>query len=186
MNNCLSVKDVSVSRLPQQRRSGSDCQSRAWSGLMRLHGLVGGLFLMAMAAPAAASGGLDCSIEDKSVRFTLNSGVTRGMGSPTFNLKGKLEILEGVVAEDFRTIAFDGGDRPQYWLDDKDLRLLFYKERLGDKPFGSVALEIRTKPVGEEGDGTYEGTYELQIYDASINDNGGDKAAKGKVSCFVE
>ena len=153
---------------------------------MRLQFLLSGPLLAATAFPAAASGGLECSIKDKSARFTVNAGVTSGMGSPTFNLKGELEMLDKSIAQDLRTIVFGDADRPQYWLDGKELRLILYKERGGDKPFGSVELELRAKSAGEEG--TFRGTYKLSAHDMSGSDSGEGKTTtlRGKISCFVE
>lgn len=154
---------------------------------MRLQILQGSLFLMAAVVPAAASGGLDCSIKDKSVDFTLSSGVTRGMGGPTFNLKADLKILKKGVVEDFRAMVLDDGNRPQYWLDDKELRLIFYREREGDKPFASVELEIRAKSIGDDA-GTYNGTYKLtgDSLQGAGSAQPGRLMLKGKVSCSVE
>lgn len=153
---------------------------------MRLQCLLGGYFLAAAALPAAASGGLECSIKDKAVRFTVNAGVTSGMGQPTFNLKGDLELLDRTVAQDLRVVAFGNGDRPQYWLDGKELRLVLYKEREGDKPFGSVELELRAKAAGD--DGAFRGTYRLTTYDMSGSDSGEGKTTtlRGKIACSVE
>src|SRR5688572_4042803 len=75
-------------------------------------------FLSAV-VPAAASGGLSCDVEDKSVRVAIASGVTRGMGSPIFQFKGTLEILGKEVTADLRKTEFDGAHVAQYWLDHK-------------------------------------------------------------------
>lgn len=153
---------------------------------MRVHLILSGLFLVAAALPAVASGGLSCTAEDKSIRFNVEAGITSGMGGPTFNLRGQLDILDKVVAEDLRSITFGDADRPQYWLDDKELRLLLYKERAGDKPFGSVELELRAGIADEEG--TFRGTYALSVYDlaGSGNSEGKTTTLKGDISCFVE
>lgn len=153
---------------------------------MRLQILLGGFLLAATALPAAASGGLECTIKDKSVRFTVNAGITSGMGRPTFNLKGELAIVDRAVAQDLRAVTFAADDRPQYWLDGKELRLVLYKERQGDKPFGSVELELRAKAAGD--DGTFRGTYKLSTYDMSGSDSGEGKATtlRGKIACSVE
>jgi hypothetical protein len=134
---------------------------------------------------AAASGGLSCEVEDKSVRMAIGSGVTRGMGSPLFNFDGKLEVLDKSVAGDLMKTEFRDDHVAQYWLDGEDMRLLLYREREGDKPHGYVELTILTK-AGEEG--TYAGHYSLSVLDTT-----GDTSAEGKtvtgegeVSCFVE
>lgn len=152
---------------------------------MRLQILLAGLLLTTAALPVAASGGLECSAKDKSTRLSVNAGVTRGLGSPTFNLKGELEVLDKRITEDLRRMTFGDADRPQYWLDAKDLRLILYKEGDSDKPFGSVELELLAKIVRE---GDFRGTYKLSIRDVS-GDSGGEAKTtilRGRITCFVE
>jgi hypothetical protein len=150
--------------------------------------LLPGLLLAAAASPAFASGGLDCSAEDKRVKLSVNSGVTHGMGGPTFNFHAELELYAKTVAEDLRRLSFDDRNRPQYWLDGKELRLLLYKEREADKPFGSVEVEIRTRAAGEPDEGTYKGSYKVAVYDGGEDGTGEGKIATfaGKVECFAE
>lgn len=150
---------------------------------MRLQLLLGGLFLATAAMPAFASGGFECTATDKSVRFRVYAAVTSGMGNPTYDLDGKLEILDKSVAQDLRNMTFGNDDRPQYWLDGKDLLLILYKEREGDKPFGSVEMELRARRTTDEG--TFRGTYKLSTED--LSDNIEDpKVVSGKISCVVE
>jgi hypothetical protein len=139
---------------------------------------------MAAALPASASGGFECTANDKSVRFTVYAAVTSGMGNPTSDLNGKLEILDKTVAQDLRTMTFGGADRPQYWLDGKDLRLILYKERQDDKPFGSVKLELRATRASDEG--KFRGTYKLSTEDLTHSNVEGEKTVNGNMSCFVE
>jgi hypothetical protein len=150
---------------------------------MRLQIFLGGLFLAAAAMPASASGGFECTASDKSVRFRVYASVTSGMGNPTYDLDGKLEIFDKSVAQDLRNMTFGSADRPQYWLDGKDLLLILYKERQGDKPFGSVELELRAKRTTEEG--KFRGTYKLSTEDLTGNVEGA-KTRSGKMSCIVE
>lgn len=153
-----------------------------------MQSLLSGLLLAAAAAPAFASGGLDCSAEDRKVKLSVSSGVTRGMGGPTFNFHAELELRGKTFAEDLSKLSFDGGNRPQYWLDGKELRLLLYKEREADKPFGSVEVEIRTRAAGDPDEGTYKGSYSIAVYDGGEDGTGEDKTATftGKVNCFAE
>ena len=60
------------------------------------------LGLIAATLPAAASGGVWCHLEDRSVKLAVESGVTRGLGAPVFNFRGKLEelIIETQAAND--------------------------------------------------------------------------------------
>lgn len=168
--------------------------ARSWGLLMRLQNFLAGLFLAGAVSTAAATGELECSIKDESVRFSIHAGLTRGMGSPTFDLKGELKFLGGTVADNYRVIHFGNLDRPQYWLDSKELRLLLYWEREGTTPFASVALEIRTEPLGGSDDtGPYEGRYKLSGYNllgdslkGADGPNGKLTTLEGSVTCSVE
>ncbi len=148
-----------------------------------------GIAVLFMSAGAAsASGGLTCSADDKAVKFELMAGVTRGMGGPVFSLQGGVEILDRTVAEDLRKLSFERSHLAQYWLDGEELRLLLYRERDGDKAHGFVELIIRTKVKGEEDEGVYDGTYELQVFDTgdASSAEGKTQSITGAVSCFVE
>jgi hypothetical protein len=137
-----------------------------------------------LAGNAHASGGFGCDADDKNVSFLFESGVTRGMGSPVFNFRGKVEIKAKEVAADLRTIEFDGAHLAQYWSEDGQLNLVIYREREGDKPHGYVQIVIRTKG-GEEG---YSGGYDLTVFDG-VNDatpEGKTYTANGKVECILE
>lgn len=147
-------------------------------------------FLLVCVATGAAnaSGGLECKIEDNAVRFDVSAGVTHGMGSPTFNFKGELAVRDRRIAEDLRSVSFDGDNRPQYWLDDKELRLVLYKERTADKAFGSIELTIRTEISDRDTTGNFTGTYKLSISDpaTSTSGDGGTTDFTGAVTCFAE
>jgi hypothetical protein len=142
--------------------------------------------LLAAVLPAAASGGLSCSLEDPSVRIAIESGVTRGMGGPVFNFRGTLEILDKAVAEDLRKTEFDGRHLPQYWLSERALQLHLYREREGDKPHGYVDLVIETQAGDDEG--LYGGSYRLTVYDMAGVTTGEGKTTElsGEINCFAE
>lgn len=137
------------------------------------------------AGPAFASGGLSCKVEDKAVRLTIESGVTRGMGSPVFNFRGELEIVDAAVADDLRKTPFDAAHLAQYWLDGEELRMIVYRERESDKPHGYVEAVVKTK-AGEEGN--YDGVYSITVFDMTGATGGDGKTINigGDISCFVE
>jgi hypothetical protein len=138
----------------------------------------------AFTSTAHASGGFGCDAEDKNVSFLFESGVTRGMGSPVFNFRGKAEIKSKEVAADLRTTEFDGAHLAQYWSEDGQLNLVIYREREGDKPHGYVQFVIRTKG-DEEG---HSGRYELTVFDGvdDATPEGKTYSASGKVECILE
>jgi len=77
------------------------------------------LFLSVCATtPALASGGLSCEAKGKQATLQVESGVTRGMGSPLFNFRGSAQIAARAVAPDLRKIAFSQENVAQYWLDE--------------------------------------------------------------------
>ncbi|MCC2687925.1 MAG: hypothetical protein K0S21_728 [Rhizobiaceae bacterium] len=148
----------------------------------------GGAILLLTAIEAAASGAIGCGAEDHAASFDLAAGVTHGMGAPTFNFRGDLEILDETVAEDLRRLSFEDRHLAQYWLDGDELRLLVFREREAEAQYGSVELTIRTKARGEEDAGSYEGAYEIEVYDLGESGHGEGKTLilTGEVSCFAE
>lgn len=147
------------------------------------------LGLVALAASgggALASGGVSCEADDKNLTLSIESGVTRSMGSPVFNFRAEAALKLAKTPADMKTTAFEQANLAQYWLDGKDLRLVLYREREGDKPHGYVEITVLTKAKGEEDEGTYEGTYELTVFDGTGDGDPLMLDAKGKVSCFSE
>lgn len=141
--------------------------------------------LLLSAGTAFATGGIWCSAEDAAVKFEVEAGVTRGMGGPTFNFRGDLEILGRPVGDDLRKSVFEDSNLTQYWLDGKELRLLVYREHEVANTYSSVELTILTKASEE---GVYDGRYSLAIYDGTAAADKDDKPVEltGKVSCGAE
>ncbi|WP_378948584.1 hypothetical protein [Mesorhizobium sp. ANAO-SY3R2] len=135
--------------------------------------------------PAVASGGLSCGARDGAVKFTIESGITRGMGSPVFDLHGQIEIFDKAVAEDLRRVSFDSAHLAQYWLDGEELRMIVYRERDADKPHGYVEVIVKTKS-GEDGD--YIGQYSVTVFDMAGAAGGEGKTFNysGRATCLVE
>lgn len=141
------------------------------------------VMLVLSSTAAFASGGIWCSADDAAVKFQLDAGVTNGLGSPTFNFRGDLEILGRPVGDDLRKTVFENSDLTQYWLDDRDLRLLVYREHEVSKMFNSVELTILTKAKEE---GVYDGQYTLAVYDNAADADHKSVDLTGKVSCGAE
>lgn len=141
--------------------------------------------ILLAAGPAVASGGLSCGAKDEAVKLTIESGVTRGMGSPVFDFRGEIEILDNAVAQDLRKMSFDKAHLAQYWLDGEELRLIVYREREADKPHGYVEVMVKTKS-GDEGD--YIGQYAVTVYDMDGATGGEGKTFNysGRATCLVE
>ncbi len=138
--------------------------------------------LAAGTVPAAASGGLGCEAEDANVAFTVESGVSRGMGGAFFNFRGALTVAVPGVPEDLRRIDL-GNALTHSWLDGEAVKLQFYTERMeGD--FASLDLLVETDSVD---DGMYRGRYVLVVYGADTPDPDSDRVSvTGAVECFVE
>lgn len=132
---------------------------------------------------AFASGGVWCSADDAAVKFQLDAGVTNGLGNPTFNFRGSLEILGRSIGDDLRKTVFENSNLTQYWLDDRELRLLVYHEHEVSKMFNSVELTILTKATEE---GVYDGQYTLTVYDSTADADHKSADFTGKVSCGAE
>ena len=96
--------------------------------------------------------------------MTVESGVSHGMGGPIFNMRASSELLVKDVADDFRKLNLDG-KLVHSWIDGDETRLLFYTEREGDKPFGSIEITIQTAGDREE-DVEIKGKYEVSYFEA--------------------
>ena len=131
--------------------------------------------LLLSAGAASASGGIWCNVDDTAVKFDVGAGVTRGMGGPTFNFRGDLEIKARPVGDGLRKTVFEDSNLTQYWLDGKELRLNIYHEHEVASTFNWVELTILTKASDE---GVYDGQYTLQIYDSAADTDKDGKPAE--------
>lgn len=139
--------------------------------------------ILVSAVPALASGGASCANDGGDVAIDLSAGITHGMGGPVFSLTASVDA-KAEAAADLRKGSFAKENLAQYWLDDKEMKLLLYRERDGAGEFGSVELLIVTKPVGD--DIGYNGTYKLTLSDMTGGGEGKNTTLKGKVICSVE
>ena len=139
--------------------------------------------LLASVNGGFASGALWCSVDDHQVAFQLDAGVTRGLGGPTFNFRGDLEIKVRKAGDSLRKTVFEDSNLAQYWLDGEEMRLLVYREHEAAETYRSVELTILTKAKDE---GTYDGRYTLSVYDGSAGASSDPVVFKGEVSCGAE
>jgi len=138
-----------------------------------------------VALPAAASGGLSCQAEDDRVRLTVESGMTRGMGAPLFNFRGRLDVVNGEVRDVLRSTRFEREHVPQYWLDADGLKLRLYREtESGPHAYVEAAIIAGFDAETEE----LNGEYSIVIYDVGEDDAAEARTVElsGPVSCFVE
>lgn len=131
--------------------------------------------LTALSTTAFAAGGMHCEIQDKHISFSVGGGLSHGIPSRPWNVKGSIEFkadeLKAFNQSDFSEIL-------QYWDMDGDMNLVMYKEP-ETKTHSYINLVIRTNfDHNVEEDYIGHGKYSLTIY---FN----DKAYEfdGKVTC---
>ncbi|MBZ9707049.1 hypothetical protein LB543_09990 [Mesorhizobium sp. ESP7-2] len=141
--------------------------------------------LFPSAGTAFATGGIWCSVDDPQVKFQVDAGVTTGMGGPTFNFRGDLEIKARPIGDQLRKTTFENPNLTQYWLDNKELWLNIYHEQEMAKTFSSIELTILTRASDE---GVYDGDCKLAVYDGTADKDSDDKPVDliGKMSCGAE
>jgi hypothetical protein len=145
--------------------------------------LLSAMAVLASTSAVSASGGASCSNDGGAAAIDLSAGITHGMGGPVFSLTATVDA-KAEAADDLKKGSFGKENLAQYWLDDKDMKFLLYREREGAGEFGSVELLIVTKPVGD--DVTYDGTYRLTLSDMTGGGDGKNTMLEGKVTCSVE
>ncbi|MEO8684514.1 MAG: hypothetical protein ABI414_06695 [Devosia sp.] len=147
--------------------------------------LLASLIVLLGAAPAWASGGVACSSESGQAKFEVSAAMGRDFGSGIFDLNGTLEAAIPGVAKELQRVRFSLETPHQLWLDRDLLYFELMAARLGDGPYGSSDLVIKTTAVDE---GTFEGRYTLTITDSAV-DAGGEAQnieISGTVSCIAD
>lgn len=133
------------------------------------------------ALPASASGGLWCNVDDANWTLNVESGVTRGMGYPLFNLKASAELKDKRVMPEFRKL--DLKDKLVHSWVYGETKLYFYTEIEKGNAIYSTDIIIDTKPGEDEGD--YAGTYTI-ISSTEAAENGGQVELTGPITCGGE
>lgn len=143
-------------------------------------------FLAACAAPSAqASAGISCEADDKTVKLSLEAGMSHGMGAAVFSFKGELDILAPGTPKDFRKLSFGRDNLTHHWIDNRNLKLRLYYEREGE-PHGSVDIVIEAWPRKDAEDLEYRGGYTLTIFDIpKAGADGKTTVLKGRVNCMT-
>lgn len=152
---------------------------------MRLVAAATALLLIAV-APAAASGGFWCDVEDESVAFSVQGGLAHGIPGGPFSFSAWLRVKLPGVPDDLRDLEL-GEALAQSWIVDPDLRLQIYYEREGE-PFASVELVLATVQSEDDDEAwMYHGAYALTIAELKPGDDEATMIeARGTVSCGVE
>lgn len=141
--------------------------------------------LLALAcAPAHASVGFSCAVNDAAMKFTLEGAYGRSLGSGIGNFGGEAEIKVKGVPADARKLKLESSHLTQNWFHGLDLKLTVYWMKEGDGPSPEVVLIIETRRAGKSEDSPYRGTYALKVFDTESAD-GKPREARGKVSCSV-
>ncbi len=141
---------------------------------------------LAFAAPAHASGGMSCEAADKSLSFSVGSGLSRG-GGMFLNMKADLRIHRTDVPRDLRQLVLSGEDITQRWLHGRDLKLRFYRERDNKLPHGYVDLVVEARETKND-ESSYRGSYQLSVYSLPSEQASEGKRVilRGNVTCSVE
>lgn len=138
--------------------------------------------LVGFAAPAHASGGMWCNVDDANWKFDVESGVTRGMGYPLFNLKATAELKDKRVMPEFRKI--DLKDKLVHSWVYGETKLYFYTEIEKANTIYSTDIIIDTKAGEDEGD--YAGTYTIITYSDDKTVEDGRLEVSGPITCGGE
>jgi hypothetical protein len=130
--------------------------------------------------PALASGGLWCDADDASIKLDIESGMTRGMGSPFFSFKAGSEIKDKRVLPEFQTLDLSA-KLVHSWVYG-ETKLYFYHEVEKENAIYSLDIIIESKPLPDS-DGEEEGTYKVIAYGPAPEGEDGRIELTGKISC---
>ncbi|MEP9348725.1 hypothetical protein [Xanthobacter sp. KR7-225] len=142
------------------------------------------LGLALWAPPAAASGTIDCQIDDKAVAFDAQIVFSHGLAGAFTNQRYELTLKAKGAPDDLRALELDAAALAHHWFHGAELKLHIYHERAAGR-HGAVELVIETRQAGKaDEEGAYAGRYRLDVSDLPD----GARAAKtwtyrGKVAC---
>lgn len=162
---------------PQIRRLGPPLRAFA-TGALAL------ALVPVSAAPAGATGSLDCAIDDKAVTFDAQIVFSHGLPSGFTNERFELKLKGKGVPDDLRDLKLDAAALVHHWFRGRELKLHLYHERAEGR-HGTVELviETRTGPKDED-EGAFSGRYWLEVTDLP---DGASEARtwsfKGKATC---
>lgn len=136
------------------------------------------------AAPAGATGSLDCAIDDKAVEFNAHIVFSHGLAAAFTNQQFELKLKAKGAPEDFKDLALDAAALTHHWFHGKELKLHLYHERTQGR-HGSVELVIETREARKpEDEGSFAGTYRLEVSDLPEGQSEAKTwVYKGKAAC---
>lgn len=144
------------------------------------------LISLAGALPAAATGTLDCAADAGGITVDVHGVIPYAPGSPLIQVDASIAAEMEGIGRDMSNLGFENNNRLQYWLDDDELNLLFFKERSGDGPFGSTMLIIKTERAGEADEQRYVGTYVIDADDLPPGaPESNHRRVEGSIECFA-
>lgn len=140
--------------------------------------------VLAHLTPASATATLVCDVEDKSISFSIQAALGGPRRGTVANFTGKLDVKLRTVPADLRSLELVRDDLQQSWLDGKQLRLEFYRERT-EAPGAFVLLVIDTRKISEN---RYRGRYTLETDVAGPGNAFGStpRRVQGNASCSVD
>lgn len=136
------------------------------------------------AAPAGATGSLDCAIDDKAVAFDAHIIFSHGLAAGFTNERFELTLKTKGAPDDLRQLKLDAAALVHHWFRGKELKLHLYHERPEGR-HGTVELVIETRSGPKDDDeGAFAGRYWLEVTDLP---DGASEAKtwtyKGKATC---
>jgi hypothetical protein len=134
---------------------------------------------------AWATGNLECEADDRMMEFFASSSVSYGETKPITNFKARLQFKRKDMPETARILELDGSHLVHHWIDDRDVKLLFHREKIEDMSVEvTLRVETRRKP-GDELRGT--GHYEMTLSFPAREGGSQPRIVKhrGQVRCSV-
>ncbi|MDB5529811.1 MAG: hypothetical protein JWR51_2914 [Devosia sp.] len=147
--------------------------------------ILASLIILFGAAPVFASGGVVCTSGAGLAQFEVSISMGRDFGAGILNIGGELIAKIPNVAPDLRQLHFAPENPNQIWIDRDVVYFEISIPHRGDGPYGYADLMIKTQSVDE---GSYVGTYVLDIYDAGVEVDGVPQniTVDGAVSCMTD
>lgn len=133
--------------------------------------------LTTLSAPAFATGGFNCAVNDKNVAFEAEAGFSYSLGG-ILNFRGQLDLPADLAQKGLDRVMLDPSSLTHHWIHDGELRQLVHAESGDGQPF--AALDFVMMTTVDEEELNYDGTYSLNLEGADLDE---PVRRTGKVSC---